>query len=74
MEDLVGALGIPGLVEGDGLTVAHRVAHDHRERDSEGEHKENRANAHGCRTKEGPHAAIVSHLGVSVRRRSSYPS
>ena len=74
MEDLVGALGIPGLVEGDGLTVAHRVARDDRQRESKREHEENRANAHGCRTKEGPHAVIVSHLGVSVRRRSSCPS
>ena len=74
MEDLVGALSVPGLVEGDGLTVAHRVAHDDRQSDSKREDKENRANAHGCRTKEGPHAVIVSHLGVSVRPRSSCPS
>ena len=51
MEDLVGALGVPGLVEGDGLTVAHRVARDHRERDGEREHEENRANAHGFPSK-----------------------
>ena len=51
MEDLVGALGVPGLVKGDGLTVAHRVARDDRQSDSEREHKENRANAHGFSTK-----------------------
>ena len=51
MEDLVGALGVPGLVEGDGLTVAHRVAHDHRQRESKRKHEENRANAHGFPSK-----------------------
>ena len=51
MEDLVGALGIPGLVEGDGLTLTHRVAHDHRQRESKREHKENRADTHGFPTK-----------------------
>ena len=35
-EDLVRALGIPGLVQGDGLAIAHRVAHDDRENDDEG--------------------------------------
>ena len=36
MEDLVRPLGIPSLVQGDGLAIAHHVAHDDREDDDEG--------------------------------------
>ena len=36
MEDRVRPLGIPGLVQGEGLAIAHRVAHDDPEGDDEG--------------------------------------
>ena len=36
MEELVRPLGIPGLVQGDGLAIAHCVAHDDRENGDEG--------------------------------------
>ena len=36
MEELVRPLGVPGLVQGDGLAIAHRVAHDDRENGDEG--------------------------------------
>ena len=35
-ENLVGPLGVPGLVQGDGLAIAHRIAHDDRENGDEG--------------------------------------
>ena len=36
MEEFVRPLGVPGLVQGDGLAIAHRVAHDDRENGDEG--------------------------------------
>ena len=35
-EDLVRALGVPGLVQGDGLAIAHCVAHDDAKSEDEG--------------------------------------